>query len=152
MKFNWIMFQEENFEMITYQTTKTIKDLDLRPLYEAVGWKSYTERVTDLSALVANAQLVLSAWDNEKLVGLIRTVGDGISIQYVQDILVLPDYQNKGIGSELLKKIIEKSKDIRQFVLITDGSDENKVAIEFYQKNGLKTFADTGICGMWRMA
>ena len=135
--------------MITYKTTKTIEDKDLRPLYDAVGWISYTEQITDLGVLVTNAHLVISAWNNDQLVGLIRTVGDGVSIQYVQDILVLPDYQNQGIGSELLKKVMEASKYIRQFVLMTDANDEK--AIKFYQKNGLTTFADTGICGLWRM-
>jgi len=137
---------------ITYKNTKTIQDFDLRPLYEAVGWISYTEQIADLSTLVTNSQLVISAWDNEQLVGLIRTVGDGISIQYVQDILVLPEYQNKGIGSKLLKKVMEASKQIRQFVLITDGSDENQAAIEFYKKHGLQTFEEKPqICGLWRV-
>jgi len=85
------------------------------------------------------------------LVGLIRTVGDGISIQYVQDLLVLPEYQKRGIGSRLLRQVIEQSQEIRQFVLITDGSEENKAAIEFYQKQGLKTFDESGLCGLWRV-
>ena len=135
--------------MITYQTTKTIEDNDLRPLYDAVGWISYTKQIADLGVLVANAHFVISAWHNDQLVGIIRTVGDDVSIQYVQDILVLPDYQNEGIGSELLERVMEESKDIRQFVLMTDASNEK--VIKFYQKNGLTTFAETGICGLWRM-
>jgi len=137
--------------MITFKTTRTIRDLDLRPLYEAVGWVSYTERVADLATLMVNSQLVVSAWDNEKLVGLARTVGDGISIAYLQDILVLPEYQNKGIGSKLLQKVLEMSKDIRQFVLITDGQAENRAAIAFYKKHGLQTFEETQTCGLWRV-
>jgi len=136
--------------MIEYKETKLISDANLRPLYEAVGWISYTNKVSDLSTLLTPCQLVFSAWDNTKLVGLIRTVGDGISIQYVQDLLVLPAYQKRGIGRELLQKIIEYSKDIRQLILITDGSEENKAAIEFYKKQGLTTFDETGICGLWR--
>lgn len=138
--------------MITYKTTKTIQDHDLRPLYETVGWLSYTQALADLATLLTNSQLVISAWDNEQLVGLIRTVGDGISIQYVQDILILPTYQNQGIGSQLLQKVLEASKNIRQLVLITDGSDENKAAIAFYQKHGLQTFDEKPqICGLWRV-
>ena len=136
--------------MILYKETKLICDENLRPLYESVGWTSYTDKISDLRTLLSNSQSVYSAWDNELLVGLIRTVGDGISIQYVQDILVLPHYQKQGIGSELLQKVIEKSKDIRQFVLITDGSEENKAAIEFYKKHGLQTFEESGVCGLWR--
>ena len=67
--------------MINYQETKEIKDEQLRSLYESVGWVSYTERVEDLQALLLNSRLVYSAWDGERLVGLIRTIGDGISIE-----------------------------------------------------------------------
>ena len=137
--------------MITYKETKEINDSNLRPLYESVGWVAYTEKISDLSILLTNCQLVFSAWDNEKLIGLIRTVGDGISIQYVQDILVLPEYQKQGIGRELLQKVMEMSKEIRQFVLITDGSEDNQAAIEFYKKQGLATFEEVGLKGLWRL-
>jgi len=136
--------------MVEYKEMKLIDDADLRPLYESVGWVSYTNQVSDLSRLLAASQLVYAAWDASKLVGLIRTVGDGISIQYVQDLLVMPAYQKQGIGSELLKRVMEASKDIRQLVLITDGEDENKAAIAFYKKHGLQTFEETKICGLWR--
>jgi len=134
-----------------YKETKLISDSNLRPLYESVGWTAYTDKISDLRTLLTPCQLVFSAWDNEVLVGLIRTVGDGISIQYVQDILVLPKYQKRGIGSKMLEQVIEHSKEIRQFVLITDGSKENKAAIEFYKKHGLQTFEESVICGFWRM-
>jgi len=64
---------------------------------------------------------------------------------------VLPEYQKRGIGSKLLQHVLDESKDIRQFVLITDGSEENKAAIEFYKKLGLRTFEETEVCGLWRM-
>jgi len=142
--------------MITYKETKQIEDKDLRPLYLSVGWASYTERITDLSTLLVDCQLVYSAWDTntlggEKLVGLIRTVGDGLSIQYIQDFLVLPDYQKQGIGTTLFKKVLEHSEHIRQLVLITDGSEENREIIEYYKNLGLRTFTDAGLCGLWRM-
>ena len=137
--------------MIEYKEKKSISDADLRPLYESVGWTSYTDKISDLSTLLTDCQLVFSAWQDGKLVGLIRTVGDGISIQYVQDLLVLPQYQKRGIGSKLLQHVMDESKDIRQFVLITDGSEENKAAIEFYKKLGLRTFEETEVCGLWRM-
>lgn len=136
--------------MITYKETKLIEGKDLRSLYSAVGWISYTDKIADLKALLANCQLVYSAWDEEKLVGLIRTVGDGLSIQYVQDFLVLPAYQKQGIGTTLFQYVVKKSEHIRQFVLITDGSDENKEIIAYYKKQGLTTFDEAGLAGLWR--
>jgi len=138
----------ERISVMSYKDTKNISDSDLRPLYESVGWVSYTEKFTDLSVLIANSYQVISAWDGIVLTGLIRTVGDGLSIQYVQDLLVLPKYQNCGIGTELMKRIMDTSTHIRQFVLITDGQEENKAAVEFYMKMGLKTFEETKTCGL----
>jgi len=137
--------------MIEYKETKLINDNELRPLYESVGWVSYTNEISDLNTLLTNCQLVYSAWHKGELVGLIRTVGDDISIQYIQDILVLPEYQKQGIGAKLLKQVIESSKNIRQLVLMTDGNEENNATIEFYKKQGFRPFDEIGICGLWRM-
>ena len=140
------------FMEIKYKELKSIRDKDLRPLYDSVGWVSYTEKIADMSTLLTDCQLVYSAWHDELLVGLIRTVGDGISIQYVQDILVLPKYHRSGIGTKLLKYVMERSINIRQLVLITDGSKENETAITFYKKLGLLTFEESGLCGLWRVS
>lgn len=67
------------------------------------------------------------------LVGLIRVVGDGYSIVYIQDILVLQEYQNNGIGKKLIEIVLNKYKDVRQKVLLTDNKDKT---ILFYKKVG----------------
>lgn len=136
--------------MIQYKRTKEISDSDLRLLYSAVNWVSYTEKVEDLSLLITNSQTVISAWKEEQLVGLIRTVGDGLSIQYVQDLLVLPEYQKQGIGTRLIKQVLDESKHIRQLVLITDGSKENQTIISWYKEMGLSVFEDIGLTGLYR--
>lgn len=61
---------------------------------------------------------VITVWNDDKLVGLIRTIGDGLTIVYIQDILVLNAYQNKGIASELLQRILNKYKNVDTPVLI----------------------------------
>lgn len=77
---------------------------------------------------------VLSLWENEKLIGLIRTVGDGISIIYIQDILILKPFQNKGLGSQLLTTTLNKYQNVMQVVLLTDNTDKTR---HFYEKYGL---------------
>ena len=137
-------------QTIHYETTKHIADQYLRNLYISIGWTSYTEQLTDLNVLLQGSRLVISAWYDNQLVGLIRTIGDGVSIEYVQDLLVLPEFQNRGIGSILLEKVKKETSHIRQFVLITDNSPENQTTVEWYEQHGLIPVSDANIVALWR--
>ncbi len=57
-------------------------------LYASVGWTNYTEKPEMLKKAFENSLLILGAYDNDKLVGVIRVVGDGASVVLIQDILV----------------------------------------------------------------
>lgn len=108
-------------------------------LYEDVEWYAYTKDRIRLKNAIDNLVKVITAWDNDKLVGLIRIVGDNHTIIYIQDILVLEEYQGQGIGSNLLNLTLEKYKSIRQIVLMTDNTKET---ISFHKKNGMVDTAD----------
>lgn len=118
---------------ITYKETKSIDTEKLKALYLDVEWTAYPEDETILSAIVPNALQVISAWDGSELVGLARTVGDGVYIMYIQDILVKETYQGKGIGSELLQRLLDSNKHIHQKVLMTKDTIKT---VQFYEKNG----------------
>ncbi|MGL4990511.1 MAG: GNAT family N-acetyltransferase [Sarcina sp.] len=109
------------------------KDDELLYLYNNVGWKLYTEKIDILIKSIENSLKVITAFDNGKLIALIRVVGDGYSIIYIQDILVLQKYQNQGIGKILIEEIMNRYKNVRQKVLLTDNKSEN---ISFYKKVG----------------
>ena len=102
-------------------------------LYESVGWRNYTENPAMLEEAYENSLKILAAWENDKLVGIIRAVGDGSSILYIQDIIVLPDYQKQGIGKRLIIALREIYPDIYQTVLIT--LNEPKT-VKFYESCG----------------
>ncbi|MDO4298953.1 MAG: GNAT family N-acetyltransferase, partial [Lachnospiraceae bacterium] len=82
---------------------------------------------------------ILGAYENEKLLGVIRVVGDGCSIVFIQDILVLPEYQHQGIGTALLKRILEIYQNVYQKTLLTDNTEKT---IRFYQSAGFKMDTD----------
>lgn len=117
--------------MITYKTEKQIEKKQLIALYDSVGWSAYTNEPERLFSAVAHSLTVISAWADEQLVGLIRAVGDGQTILYIQDILVMEAYQNKGIGYELMTKLLDMHPNVRQKVLLTE--DEPDVR-HFYEK------------------
>ena len=79
---------------------------------------------------------------------MIRAVGDGYSILYIQDLIVSPSFQRMGIGSLLLKKLIERFPDVYQTVLLTDHQPDT---IRFYQTNGFSIADQVGCTGMLRI-
>lgn len=120
--------------MIRYVDNPEITLVDVLPIYEAVGWTNYTQNPEMLEVAYKNSLHVLAAF-NEKgiLVGVLRAVGDGASILFIQDILVTPEYQHQGIGTKLLQQTLEKYKNVYQIQLATDNSMKT---ISFYESNG----------------
>ncbi|EGT5619875.1 N-acetyltransferase, partial [Clostridium perfringens] len=114
---------------------------DILYLYNDVGWSSYTKNIDSLIKSIKNSLKVISVWDKDLLVGLIRVVGDGHSIIYIQDILILQKYQNRGIGKRLIEIILDKYKNVRQKVLLTDKEEKN---ILFYKKVGFSMAEEFG--------
>lgn len=106
----------------------------LLDLYNDASWTAYTDEPDLLMEAIKNSLKVWTLWDGEKLIGLARTIGDGSTIAYLQDLLILKAYQGQGLGSRLLSQIVEENKNIRQFVLLTDNSEMTK---NFYKKLGL---------------
>ena len=101
-----------------------------------MGWIAYTNNLEVLDQAVNNSLAVITAWDNEKLVGLIRVVGDNYTIIYIQDILVHPDYQNKQIGTQLMNQMLQKYKTVRQKTLLTEDAPDVR---HFYEKFGFSS-------------
>ena len=120
--------------MIRYVENPNITLEEVLPLYEAVGWTNYTTKPEMLEVAFKNSLHIIGAFnDDEKLIGVLRGVGDGASILFIQDILVYPEYQHQGIGTKLLQQTLEKYKNVYQIQLATDDSTKT---VSFYESNG----------------
>ena len=126
---------------INFIISKDIDIKQLEELYNDVGWSAYTQDLEVLKQAILQSLDVITVWNDDKLVGLIRAIGDGLTIVYIQDILVLNAYQNKGIASELLQRILNKYKNVRQKVLLTEEASGVRY---FYEKNGFES-CDQGL-------
>ena len=73
-------------------------------LYNDVGWSAYTADMDKLMRALNKSMELLTVWDREELIGLIRAVGDGETIIYIQDLLVKESHQRMGVGSLLIRK------------------------------------------------
>lgn len=128
----------ENINIMQYETYHEEEIMDL---YKAVGWSNYYDNPEMLKNAYANSLFILGAYDKDKLVGIIRVVGDGYSIMYIQDILVLPSYQLQKIGTRLLTSILEKYKDVYQKILLTENTEKTA---SFYKSIGFTNVAEMG--------
>ena len=93
-------------------------------LYESLGWTNYT----DNPAMLKNAYLI-------------RVVGDGFSVIFIQDILVHPEFQRKGVGTLLLKKVLCEYESVYQKHLITEDTEKTTL---FYKSFGLVDNSEIG--------
>ncbi len=109
---------------------------EIKAIYEDSNWQSYLKDDDKLVRAFHNSLYILGAFEDEKLVGFVRCVGDGEHIVLVQDLIVLSGYQQKGIGSYLFKHCWDKYKEVRMFQVVTD--IEDKVDNYFYQSFNMK--------------
>lgn len=123
------------------------KENEIQRLYTEVGWTAYTENMSVLEQGYKNSLLVLVAYENGELLGIIRCVGDGFTIVFVQDILVFPQKQHQGIGTALLKAVLKKYPNVRQIELATDNTPKN---VNFYKSLGFSEFSEVECCGFMR--
>ena len=126
---------------------KTYNEPEILCLYASVGWTAYTDHPEVLRKGFEKSMLTLGAYDGDDLLGIIRTVGDGHTIVFVQDILVLPERQRKGIGSALLQAILDRYSHVRQIELATDNTPKT---IAFYKSMGFREMSEIGCCGFMR--
>jgi ribosomal protein S18 acetylase RimI-like enzyme len=92
-------------------------DLDqLTILFNAVGWERRTADRERLAQLVRGSMFVVSAWEGDRLVGFARAISDGATNAYISTVAVLPEYQKRGIGREIIRRLVE-GRDHLQFVL-----------------------------------
>lgn len=121
---------------------------EILSLYKSVGWTAYTEQPDVLRQGFENSMLILAAYDAEKLLGIIRAVGDGATIVFVQDILVFPEYQRIGVGTALLQAVLNRYDNVRQIELATDNTEKT---VAFYKSMGFTEMSEIGCCGFMRI-
>ena len=126
---------------------KNYNEQEILNLYSSVGWTAYTDDPMSLKAGFQNSLLTLAAYEGNTLLGVIRTVGDGQTIVYIQDILVLPEHQRRGIGTALVQAVLERFREVRQIMLTTDNTPKT---IAFYESQGFVQLKKMGCCGFMK--
>jgi GNAT superfamily N-acetyltransferase len=122
---------------IQYRETQEVPLESILALYRANNWSSAKKPELLQSALLASHSLV-TAWDGARLVGLGNAISDGYLVVYYPHLLVLPEYQGRGIGTELMRRLMARYEGFHQHMLVADGR-----ALEFYRRCGFERAGKT---------
>lgn len=130
------------------QEYETYCAAEVLPLYASVGWTAYTAEPETLCRGFARSLLTLAAYADGRLIGLLRAVGDGETVVFVQDLLVCPAHQRRGVGTALLRELLARYPEVRQIELAADDTPETRA---FYCAAGFRPLSEDGCCGYWRL-
>lgn len=117
---------------VIYKDTHEFSQEQLQELFLSVDWSSghYPDK---LVTAMKGFSTVFSAWDGDKLIGMICAMDDGVMTAYVHYLLIRPEYQGQKIGRELVRLIKEKYADYLRIVVIAYNTE-----LSFYENCGFK--------------
>lgn len=125
--------------LVEYKTNKDLPCDELFQLFLAVGWatkeSTTPEMLEKFNVGFLESTFVFSAWVEGRLAGCVRVLSDLHFRSIILDLAVLPEYQNKGIGTELVQRCINACRS-SEWLVQTDK------AKGFYEKIGFKENED----------
>ena len=121
--------------MIIYRINVKITAAQAIDLYvrSTLGERRPIDKVTTFADMLANANLIITAWDQEKLVGIARTLTDFSYVAYLADLAVDEQYQKQGIGKQLIEET--KSHLASECTIVLLAAPK---ANDYYQKIGFE--------------
>ena len=118
--------------MIMYRTDRKLDYNKLKALFDEVGWSDKTDDINRLKAMVDNSQIIVTAWDEDIMIGFARCITDYVFNGQINNVVVDSNYRRKGIGKVLIKTILDSSKEVT-YILRGDIENEN-----FYRSIGFE--------------
>ncbi|MBC2605819.1 GNAT family N-acetyltransferase [Pelagicoccus albus] len=117
---------------VYYSEQRDLDETKVVALYEANNWSAAKVPEKLLLAL-RDSHYLISAWCDERLIGLGNSISDGHLVVYYPHLLVLPEFQGKGVGSEILRRLKLHYEGFHMHMLTADGK-----AVDFYQRQGFE--------------
>ncbi len=96
---------------------------ELIELYKSVGWTADVNNIDNLRKGMKKSY-VIAAYEDKKLIGLVRALSDYATVVYVQDLLVASDYQGKRVGKSLMHHLLNYFGSVGQIIVTAKDDDE----------------------------
>lgn len=123
--------------MITLSDQRNIEIEEVVKLYQANAWSSANHPTTLYQALL-NSHSLVTAREENRLIGLGNAISDGHLVVYYPHLLVHPHYQGQGVGRMIMEKMQHKYRHFHMQILTADGA-----STAFYQKLGFTKAGQT---------
>ena len=113
-----------------YKYNEPISAKEISDLRESVGWNRMEKEYKNP---LMTSYYHIAVYIKEELIGYVDCVSNGVTDAYIQDLMVRPDYQGKGIGTDLMNKMIAYLKEKRIYMISVVFEENLKT---FYVKFG----------------
>lgn len=106
--------------MVTFSAERkiSVQEFILVLNESTLGERRPIDDIKRMQKMLDNANILITAWDNEKLIGISRAITDFAYCTYVSDLAVHVDYQKQGIGKKLIEETRAKSGGRGAFILL----------------------------------
>jgi N-acetylglutamate synthase-like GNAT family acetyltransferase len=118
---------------ISYRTNITPSVQQIIEVYNNSGLNRPTADVNRIAKMYENSNLIVTAWDGDKLVGVARSLTDFCYCCYLSDLAVAKNYQSSGIGKRLIEETATCIGDQSMLLLLSAPT-----AMEYYPKVGFQ--------------
>ena len=134
--------------MVTYKEEKNLPADQLFDLYESIGWtknvRSREKHSTLVQKVYKNSDIVISAWDENKLIGTVRAISDTFAHGIIYGLTVGPNYPTSEIAKELIKRCIAKYPKIQWSAEVEDWEEKIFKDLDFHRSKN--NFLNKGDC------
>ncbi|OQW99012.1 MAG: hypothetical protein BWK74_03210 [Desulfobacteraceae bacterium A6] len=129
-----------NFTFLVDPSSDQIRQIT--DLYRSAGWwgKNMPDDPSMVKQIIKGSHCFMAAIEDEVIVGMGRAISDRVSDSYIQDLTVINSYRGKGIGAEILQRIMAclEKDGIKWIGLIAEGNSD-----DFYSHFGFKIMPDS---------
>lgn len=127
--------------MVVISTDKNISKDDIVALYTSGDEELYTD-YDELYKNVLNSDYCITIYDEDQLIGIIRSNGDGNMNQYIAEIIIHAGCPTQGIGSKLLDAYLEATADVSKIYILSHGYYRTSFSRTWLQYKGFKLIAE----------
>lgn len=134
MKTEIVYIKTKGVDSMKVSFSNSIENVEwsrMKEIYHSVGWENHNEE--KIKKVFQSSNVVAIAYDEDNIAGFGRALSDGVFNAAIYDVVIDEKYQNKGIGQQIIEKLLAQLNGISCVHLVSTAGNE-----EFYRKAGFR--------------